>query len=139
MIPGDTDDIRHDYEILLGELTTYNPELLDKQRVLAISKSDLLDEELIEMLRAELPTDLPCIFISAVTGFGITELKDLLWQQLDTAERLQQHSSSIVHRDKDLGYLQEEMVDEGEDLIIVDVEDVEDDDDVDAWNEDEAF
>ena len=130
MIPGDTDDIRHDYEVLLNELTTYNPELLDKQRVLAITKSDLLDDELIEMLRADLPTDLPTIFISAVTGYGITELKDLLWQQLDTAERQALHSSSIVHRDKDLSFLQDELEAEGEDIVILDAEDIEDDDEL---------
>ena len=133
MIPGDTDDIRHDYEVLLGELTTYNPELLSKQRVLAITKSDLLDDELMQMLSADLPDDLPHIFISAVTGFNITQLKDLLWQQLDTADRQQAHSSAIVHRDKDLTFLQEELADEGEDedIMIIDDEDIEDMDDID--------
>ncbi len=133
MIPGDTDDIRHDYEVLLGELTTYNPELLSKQRVLAITKSDLLDDELMQMLSADLPDDLPHIFISAVTGFNITQLKDLLWQQLDTADRQQAHSSAIVHRDKDLTFLQEELADEGEDedIMIIDDEDIEDVDNID--------
>ncbi len=131
MIPGDTDDIRHDYEVLLNELTTYNPELLEKQRVLAITKSDLLDDELIEMLSADLPTDLPHIFISAVTGYNITQLKDLLWQQLDTADRQLLHSSALVHRDKDLSFLQEELADEGEDEeIILDEDSVEDVDDI---------
>lgn len=131
MIPGDTDDIRHDYEVLLNELTTYNPELLEKQRVLAITKSDLLDDELMEMLSADLPTDLPHIFISAVTGYNITQLKDLLWQQLDTADRQLLHSSALVHRDKDLSFLQEELADEGEDEeIILDEDSVEDVDDI---------
>ena len=83
MIPGDTDDIRHDYEVLLNELATYNPEMLQKRRLLAITKADLLDEELMQMLSAELPEDLPCLFISAVTGYHITELKDLLWRELE--------------------------------------------------------
>ena len=127
MIPGDTDDIRHDYEVLLNELTTYNPELLDKQRVLAITKADLLDDELMQMLSADLPTDLPHLFISAVTGFHITELKDLLWQQLDTADRQAMHSSALVHRDKELSTLQEELTAQGEDgdLFIFNDEDIE--------------
>ena len=135
MIPGDTDDIRHDYEVLLSELTNYNPELLNKQRILAITKADLLDEELMQMLEADLPTDLPHLFISAVTGFHITELKDLLWQQLDTADRQQAHSAAIVHRDKDLSSLQNEMALEGEDadLFILDDEDMEELDEMDDF------
>ncbi len=135
MIPGDTDDIRHDYEVLLSELTSYNPELLNKQRVLAITKADLLDEELMQMLEADLPSDLPHIFISAVTGFHITELKDILWQQLDTTDRQQAHSAAIVHRDKDLSSLQDEMALEGEDadLFILDDEDMEDLDEMDDF------
>ena len=134
MIPGDTDDIRRDYEVLLRELTTYNPELLAKQRVLAITKADLLDEELMEMLSSDLPTDLPHIFISAVTGFNITQLKDLLWQNLDTADRFAAHSSAIVHRDKDITALRDEMAAEGEDedIIILDDDDVEDIEDLDC-------
>ena len=134
MIPGDTDDIRRDYEVLLSELTNYNPDLLNKQRVLAITKADLLDEELMEMLSADLPTDLPHIFISAVTGFNITQLKDILWQQLDTTERQEAHAAAIVHRDKDLSYLQAELTDEGEDLDIS-----YDDDDTDDLDELEDF
>ena len=135
MIPGDTDDIRHDYEVLLRELTTYNPELLNKQRVLAITKADLLDDELMQMLEADLPTDLPHLFISSVTGFHITQLKDLLWQQLDTSERQAAHAAAIVHRDKDLTSLQHELEDEGEDLDIeiIDDNDVEDIDDIDDF------
>lgn len=128
MIPGDTDNIRRDYEVLLNELTTYNPELLEKQRILAITKADLLDDELIELLSADLPTDLPHIFISAVTGFNIPQLKDLLWQQLDTADRNLSHSSAIAHRDKDITFLRDEMADEGEadDIIILDEDQLED-------------
>ena len=76
MVPGDTDDIKKEYEILLNELRQFNPEMLSKHRVLAVTKSDLLDEELIEMLKETLPTDLPVVFISAVVGNGIDELKD---------------------------------------------------------------
>ncbi|MCR4994678.1 MAG: GTPase ObgE [Bacteroidales bacterium] len=137
MIPGDTDNIRRDYEVLLNELTTYNPDLLTKQRVLAITKADLLDDELIQMLSEDLPDDLPHLFISAVTGFNITPLKDLLWQQLDTADRQQAHSSAIVHRDKDLTFLQAELADEGEDedIPILDDDALEPLDDLDALDD----
>ena len=83
MVPADADDIAKEYEILLGELQKYNPELLDKDRILAISKSDMLDEELIAEMKEELPTDLPSLFISSVAQQGITELKDLIWKKLN--------------------------------------------------------
>ncbi len=83
MIPADSDDIRRDYEILLGELAQYNPELLDKQRLLAVTKCDMLDDELLEELRAHLPDGLPTVFISSVSGLHIAELKDRLWEVLN--------------------------------------------------------
>ncbi len=83
MIPGDTDDIQKEYDILLNELEQFNPELLDKPRLLAITKSDLLDEELKEMLQPDLPEGIPVVFISAVTQEGLTTLKDMLWTQLN--------------------------------------------------------
>ncbi len=86
MIPSDAKDIKKEYEILLNELKQYNPELLDKERLLAISKSDLLDEELIEEMRQELPENIPAIFISSVTGYGIPELKDMIWKTINTTE-----------------------------------------------------
>ncbi|MBX2967968.1 MAG: GTPase ObgE [Cyclobacteriaceae bacterium] len=82
LVPADSKDIKHEYEVLLNELKKYNPELLDKKRVLAISKSDMLDEELMEAIKKELPTDLPTTFISSVTNKGLTELKDLIWRNL---------------------------------------------------------
>ncbi len=82
MIPADAKHIGNEYNILLNELRKYNPELLDKKRVLAISKSDLLDQELMEDLKKEIPTEIPSVFISAVTQTGLTALKDLLWRQL---------------------------------------------------------
>lgn len=82
LIPADSKDIKTEYDILLNELRKYNPELLDKKRLLAISKSDMLDDELKTEIKKELPTDLPTIFISAITNQGITELKDLLWRHL---------------------------------------------------------
>ncbi len=82
MIPADSDDIRRDYGILLGELTQYNPELLDKQRLLAITKCDMLDDELMEQMRSHLPEGVKSIFISSVSGLNITQLKDMLWTAL---------------------------------------------------------
>jgi GTP-binding protein len=79
MIPADTGDIKKEYGILVEELRKYNPELLDKQRVIAISKSDLLDQELTDAMRPLLPDDVPAVFISSVTGTGIKTLKDMLW------------------------------------------------------------
>lgn len=82
MIPADSADIRKEYEVLLNELAKYNPELLDKKRLLAISKSDMLDDELKEALSKELPDDIPSLFISSVTNQGINALKDLIWKNL---------------------------------------------------------
>ena len=82
MIAADSDNIAEDYKVLLGELTQYNPELLDKQRILAITKCDMLDEELIEQMKAELPEGIETIFISSVAGYNIQQLKDRLWQML---------------------------------------------------------
>jgi len=83
LIPADSDDIKKEYEILLNELKKHNPELLDKQRLLAVSKSDMLDEELMEEIKQELPADLPCLFISSVAQTGLQELKDKLWEMLN--------------------------------------------------------
>lgn len=82
MIPADSDDIRRDYEVLLGELSQYNPELLDKQRLLAVTKCDMLDDELIVQMEAHLPEGIPSVFISSVSGLNIPQLKDLLWDAL---------------------------------------------------------
>lgn len=82
MVPADSDDINKEYEVLLNELKKYNPELLDKNRVLAITKSDLLDDELKKEIKGTLP-DVPWIFISSINEEGLMELKDLLWQQLN--------------------------------------------------------
>lgn len=117
MVPGDTDDIRKEYEILLHELATFNPEMLDKQRVLAITKCDMLDEELMQMLEPTLPEDIPHVFISSVSGMGIQQLKDLLWTELnkDSNQLEAVRREAIVHRPKDLKKLQKELEDMGED------------------------
>lgn len=100
MIPADTDHIAQEYEMLLRELVKYNTELAEKRKVLAITKCDLIDEELQEMLRAELPEGLPVIFISSVAQRGLMELKDLLWQELSRESKYQ--VESIVHRAMDI-------------------------------------
>jgi GTP-binding protein len=81
LVPADSDDIKKEYQILLNELEKYNPELLDKERKLAVSKSDMLDEELMNEIRADLP-DIETVFISSVSGYHIQELKDMLWRTL---------------------------------------------------------
>ena len=82
MIPADSPDIYREYEILLNELAQYNPELLDKERLLAITKSDMLDEELMaELEKSRLP-EIPRVFISSVVGMGIERLKDMIWEAL---------------------------------------------------------
>lgn len=86
LVPADADDVAKEYEILLGELTKFNPELLDKERVLAISKTDMLDEQMIEEMKAMLPKTLPTLFISSVANIGLQELKDLLWAKLNPAK-----------------------------------------------------
>lgn len=83
LIPADSDDIRKEFDILLNELKKHNPELLDKQRLLAISKTDMLDEELKEEIKNELPTGIPFVFISSLAQTGLQELKDKLWEMLN--------------------------------------------------------
>lgn len=131
MVPGDTDDIKKEYEILLNELRNFNPEMLDKHRVLAVTKCDLLDDELIEMLRETTPDDIPVVFISAVTGQGLNELKDVLWKELNSESNKIQGviaEDTLVHRDKDMSRFAAELADEGEDdeIEYIDEEDIED-------------
>ncbi len=83
IIPADSENIKEEYQILLGELEKYNPELLDKDRMLAISKSDMLDEELKKEMKAEVPENIDSLFISSVTNQGLTELKDALWKNMN--------------------------------------------------------
>lgn len=82
MVPCESDDINKDFQVLLHELEMYNPELLDKPRLCAITKCDLIDESVQEMLRPTLPEGIDCVFISAVTGYGLDKLKDKLWTLL---------------------------------------------------------
>ncbi len=121
MVPADSDDIRKDYEILLNELKEFNPELADKSRVLAISKSDMLDDELRDELAKELPEGVPAVFISAVTGQGLTELKDLLWREINSEEN--KNNFTITHRKLDMRHRVQE-----EDDFIFEQDEPEDDD-----------
>lgn len=141
MVPADADDIRGQYEILLEELRKFNPQLMDKQRVLAISKCDMLDDELMTEIRPTLPTDLPVIFISSVSGLGITELKDALWKAInDDANRIE--TTPITHRPLDGNH----RVREEDEFIFENVdpdESIEDEDedeyyDGDDWSDDDG-
>ena len=113
LVPADADDIREEYTILLNELMQYNPELLDKRMVLAISKSDMLDDELMQEISLQLP-DIPSVFISSITGYGISALKDILWRELNAEDFAPVSSSehSLVHRNLDISGLEFEPEDD---------------------------
>lgn len=137
MIPIDTEHIHKEYEVLLNELLKYNPGLASKRRVLAITKCDLADSELIEMVREELPEELPHIFISSVAQKGLTELKDLLWQELnrelpyDNTELVRESLKvEFLHEDDDLFDQQTQ-----EDPLLEDQEDTDELLDIE-WDED---
>lgn len=100
VIPADADDIAEQYRILLGELEKFNPELMDKERILAVSKCDILDSELMEEIRKTLPEGVRSVMISAVTGQGLTELKDVLWAAV-TDDRNRIATPAITHRPLD--------------------------------------
>ena len=117
MIPADTEGIRREYEILLSELEKFNPDLADKGKVLAVTKCDMLDDELIdEIRRTDLPEGIPTVFISSVTGLGLTELKDLLWRTINDEDN--RIPSRITHRDLDVRHRVAE-----EDEFIIEQED----------------
>ena len=148
MVPGDAEDIRKEYDILLNELATFNPDMLDKQRVLAITKCDLLDDELIEMLEETLPEGIPHVFISSVTGLGVSVLKDILWNELNKEDiHAELSKDNLVHRAKDMNKLQDELRAMGQDDDITieyeDINEMEDfeyefDDDFEYDDEEEA-
>lgn len=135
LVPADADDIAEQYNILLEELRRFNPQLEDKQRILAVSKSDMLDEELKEELAKTLPEGVPSVFISAVTGEGLTELKDMLWGAItDESNRIA--TPSITHRPLDKRHRvqeEDEFIFEPEAMPVDEEElDLEDED----WDED---
>lgn len=123
LVPADADDINKEYEILLHELREFNPDLDIKNRVLAISKSDMLDDELRDEIAATLPQDVPHLFISAVTGQGLSELKDILWREINSEDN--QARFTVTHRPLDMRHRVEE-----EDNFVFDQPEMEDEDDI---------
>ena len=135
MIPADTEHIASEYRLLLGELVKYNAELTEKRKVLCITKSDLIDEEiqgwLVEELHQELPEDLPILFISAAAHQGLTELKDTLWQELNRETKHQRES--IIQQAIDVTSLS---WDDDEDLPLPAQDDEDEDWDEGEWDDD---
>ena len=131
MVPADADDITAAYHVLLNELQQFNPQLMDKERILAISKSDMLDDELIEEIEKTLPPDIPHVFISAVTGYGIDKLKDILWSAIND-DRNRIATPSITHRPLDVHHRVRE-----EDEFIFDKPEIEDEPEEEIWDEDD--
>lgn len=106
LVACDSEHIGDDYRILLNELQQFNPEMLRKRRILAVTKCDTIDDELEDMLKEELPTDLPVVFISSVSGKGIMELKDVIWRELNAPSEevdTSVYDGELVHRDLDVG------------------------------------
>jgi len=126
LVPADADDIVGQYHTLRAELQKFNPQLMDKNHILAISKSDFLDDELISEIAASLPEDVPHVFISAVTGQGITALKDMLWRAINDENNLI-INDEIAHRPLDVQHRVEE-----EDNFIFEPEPVEEEDILDG-------
>ncbi len=130
MIPADTNDIRADYAVLCNELEKFNPDLVDKPRVLAITKCDMLDDELLEEMRHELPESIETVFISSVAGMGLVELKDMLWRTInDERNRIPEQ---LTHRDLDTSHRVKE---EDEFVIETDDEPLEDEDIELEWDD----
>ena len=130
LIPADSENIKKEYEILLNELAAFNPELVQKKRLLAISKSDMLDAELIAEMKKELPEDITAVFISAVSGQGIAELKDMLWTVISKEK---EHPINISHRPLDIKHIPTD--DEGIEFVEEDTEDYEEVDDDEFYYE----
>lgn len=153
MIPADTEHIAKEYDLLLSELVKYNSELADKRKVLAITKCDLIDEELQELLKEDLPEGLPVIFISSATHMNLVELKDLLWKELSRETKHQ--VESIVYKamdiqslawddddfntpvyDDDEDYYEEDW---GDDEYVIEDDFIDSDEEIEIdWNDDEA-
>jgi GTP-binding protein len=124
MVSADSADIRAEFNILLNELKQYNPELVDKQRILAVSKCDMLDEQMMEEMKSMLPEDIQTVFISSVSGLGISELKDLIWTEIN---RESNKIVEITHRPMQITAI-DEMEDDEPDDEVFDEEDEDDDD-----------
>lgn len=132
LVSCEATSIKDDYEVLLNELRKFNPDMLGKKRLLAVTKCDLIDDELIGMLKADLPADIPCVFISSVTTLGLNDLKELIWKELNSESNklrsdLSSDSDAIVHRNMDVKKIEDDFSDWEDDVEIVD-EDCDDDD-----------
>lgn len=140
MVPADADDIKKEYEILLKELREFNPDLEIKNRILAISKSDMLDDELRQDIEKTLPEDIPHLFISAVTGAGLTELKDLLWREINSEDN--QARFTVNHRPLDRRHRVEEednfVFEQTEDLPEEDIDMSDQDWEDEFWDEESS-
>lgn len=124
MVSADSADIRAEFNILLNELKQYNPELVDKQRILAVSKCDMLDEQMMEEMKSMLPEGIQTVFISSVSGLGISELKDLIWTEINKESN---KIVEITHRPMQITAI-DEMEDDEPDDEVFDEEDEDDDD-----------
>ena len=122
LVPADANDINKEYEILLNELENYNEDLLTKQRILAISKSDLLDQELMDEMEKTLPKDIPHIFFSAVSGYNIAQLKDIVWDELCKDEN-RHNQINITHHNLDVQQIEDDFEE-----VELDTDDILDDD-----------
>ena len=132
MVPADSDDIGEEYRILLNELKKYNPQLMDKQRILAVTKSDMLDDELIAAIQKDLPYNIKTVFISSISGLGIMELKDLIWEELNKETN---KVIEFIHRPMEIE-TREEVTDDDEDIDDEDeflFDDEDDDDDISRY------
>lgn len=132
LVSCEATSIKDDYEVLLNELRKFNPDMLGKKRLLAVTKCDLIDDELIEMLKADLPADVPSVFISSVTTLGLNDLKELIWKELNSESNklrsdLSSDSDAIVHRNMDVKKIEDDFSDWEDDVEIVDDEFADDD------------
>lgn len=130
MVPADSDDIAREYNILLNELKKYNPQLVSKQRILAITKCDMLDEELISEMRKELPAGIQAVFISSVSGLGISELKDLIWTEINKESN---KITEISHQPMQIVSPEEAFEDDDEDFEEEFYDEDDDDDDISKY------
>lgn len=130
MVPADSDDIAREYNILLNELKKYNPQLVSKQRILAITKCDMLDDELISEMRKELPAGIQAVFISSVSGLGISELKDLIWTEINKESN---KITEISHQPMQIVTPEEAFEDDDENFEDEFYDDEDDDDDISKY------
>lgn len=128
LIPIDSGDIDGEYGILLGELKKFNPQMLDKQRVVAVTKCDTVDDETVEMVRTSVRIDVPVMYISSVTHMGLTALKDTLWKELQEESNKQNalQTEHLVHRRRDTSSLAG--LEESEDSVDLSAEDADEGD-----------